>query len=137
MAPNGLIFVECVHTCLGMLDIFWISKMPISWERLELFYVFVAWNCTSMEATVLSWSFSWLRSGIPKSSKITNCQYLWKGLSNFVDFLDVVIYLLLDIYWNCRNMPFWDSFLDKGSQLIRLPTKTILRYQSDFLQVAR
>ena len=34
----------------------------------------------------------------PKFSEITNRQYLWRGLSDFVDFLDVVIGILLDIH---------------------------------------
>ena len=34
----------------------------------------------------------------PKFSETTNQQYLWKGLSDFVDFLLVVICILLDIH---------------------------------------
>ena len=34
----------------------------------------------------------------PKLPKIANYQYLWKGLSGFVDFLHQVIYMLLDIH---------------------------------------
>ena len=34
----------------------------------------------------------------PEFSEITNRQYLWKGLSDLVDFLHVVICILLEIY---------------------------------------
>ena len=34
----------------------------------------------------------------PKFSEVTNCQYRWIGLSDFVDFLLVVVCILLDIY---------------------------------------
>ena len=43
----------------------------------------------------------------PKFSETKNHSYLWKGLNDFVDFLLVVIYILLDIHWNYKNMLFW------------------------------
>ena len=43
----------------------------------------------------------------PKFSETTNHQYLWKGLIDFVDFLQVVICILLDIHWSYKNMLFW------------------------------
>ena len=36
----------------------------------------------------------------PKFSEIINGQYLWRGLSDFVDFLYVVNCILLDIHWS-------------------------------------
>ena len=50
----------------------------------------------------------------PKFSKMTN-QYLVKGLTNFVDFSLIVIYILLDIHWSNENMS------RMGSQPVRLP----------------
>ena len=38
-----------------------------------------------------------------KFSEITNHQYLWRGLSDFDDFLHVVICILLDIHWSYQN----------------------------------
>ena len=34
----------------------------------------------------------------PKFSEITNRQYLWKGLSDFINFLHVIIYILCDVH---------------------------------------
>ena len=45
--------------------------------------------------------------GCTKFSEITNRRYLRKGFSDFVDFLHVVICILLDIHWSCKNMLFW------------------------------
>ena len=42
-----------------------------------------------------------------KFSEATNHQYLEKGLNDFVDFLQVVICILLDIHWSHKNMVFW------------------------------
>ena len=52
-----------------------------------------------MEATALSCSFSWVWSGMPE---ITNLEYAWKRQSDFVDFLHVVIYMLLDIHCQAK-----------------------------------
>ena len=47
----------------------------------------------------------------PNLSEIINGQYSWKGLSDFIDFLEVVIYMLLDIVdlilW---DLSIWRSF---------------------------
>ena len=60
-----------------------------------------------MEATVLSWHLFGYCSTYPKFCEITYCQYLWKGFSDFIDFLHVVIWILLDILWSYKNMLFW------------------------------
>ena len=75
----------------------------------------------------------------PKFPEI-NCQYLWKGFSNFVDFLDVIICILLGIHWSCNNILFWvgtvmhrlsASHIVRCFQLKNL--KNYMTYQIDFL----
>ena len=73
------------------------NKAPIFLVRLELYCLFFACSYTSMEFTVLPCLVGYVPS-CPKLSEITNHQYLWKGLSDFVDFLHVVICILLDIH---------------------------------------
>ena len=60
-----------------------------------------------MEATVLSCHFSWVWPSILKFFWNSNHQYLWKGLTDFVDFLKLVICILLYINWSCKYMLFW------------------------------
>ena len=76
----------------------------------------------------------------PKFSEITNCQYLWKGFSDFVDFLHVVICILLDIHWSYKNMLFWvDIFRHRLSvnYIVRCfklrKLENYMRYQVEFL----
>ena len=38
-------------------------------------------------------------------------QYLWKVSYAFVDFLQAVVCLLLDIHWRYRNMLFWTGIV--------------------------
>ena len=75
-----------------------------------------------------------------KFSEATNHQFLWKGLSDFVDFLQVVICILLDIHWSCKIMLFGLAFSGIGFQSIRSTdvlnlkiSKKDMRYQVDFL----
>ena len=56
----------------------------------------------------------------PKLSEITNHQYLWRGLSGFVDFLHVVIYILLDIHWSYQKLLYWAGIVRHRPQPIRL-----------------
>ena len=51
-----------------------------------------------MEATVLC-CFSWVWSSMPKVLWSNKYQYLWKGLSDFADVLQVVICILWDIHY--------------------------------------
>ena len=60
-----------------------------------------------MEATVSSCHLFGYCPTYPKFCEITYCQYLWKAFSDFVDFLHVVIWILLDILWSYKNMLFW------------------------------
>ena len=71
----------------------------------------------------------------PKFSEITDCQYLWKRLSDFVDFLHVV-YMLLDIHWSYKNISFWVGIVRHGlsANLIAKCFK-FKKYQVDFLHV--
>ena len=81
-----------------------ITKQQCLWE--ELSYLFVAWIYASMEATSLSCRFSWVWPGMPKVLCNDKSQYLWKGLSDFVDFLQVIC-ILLDIHWSYKNILVW------------------------------
>ena len=56
----------------------------------------------------------------PKFSEITNYQHLWWRLSDFVDFLPVVICILFDIRWSYQNLLFWLALSGIDSQPIRL-----------------
>ena len=71
--------------------------MPISPGRVDLFCLFVACSHTLMEATVLTYCFIGCGPECRKCSEITNCQYLWKGLSDLVDSLHVVICIKISI----------------------------------------
>ena len=68
---------------LGMPDFFQNNEVPISLGRVELFCLFVAcsyrWKFHCYHAVLVGYG-----PACPKFSKITN-QYLWKGLSYFVD----------------------------------------------------
>ena len=116
------------------------NKATISPERVELFCLFVACSYTSMEATVLSCHFSWVWSACPKFSEVTNHQFLWKGSCDFVDFLQVVICILLDIHWSYKNMLFWAGIVRhslSANQIVRCfklkKFKKDMSYQVDSL----
>ena len=49
----------------------------------------------------------WYGPACPKFSEITNHPYLWKGFSDFAEFIHVVTCILLDSHYNYRNMLFW------------------------------
>ena len=75
----------------------------------------------------------------PKLCEATNHQYLWKGSCDFVDFLQVVICILLDIHWSYKNMLFWSGIVRHSllaNQIVRCCKLKKLkkdRYQVDFL----
>ena len=74
-----------------------------------------------MKAAVLS-CFSWYGPACPKFSEATNHQYLWKGLSDFVDCLQVVICVLLDIHGSYKNMLLWAGIVRQSlstNQIVR------------------
>ena len=87
------------------------NKATICLGRVELFCLFVACSYTAMEATVLSCRFSWVWSACPKFSEVTNHQFLWKGSCDFVDFLQVVICILLDIKWKLSMLYMHGRYL--------------------------
>ena len=76
----------------------------------------------------------------PNFSEITNRQYLWKGLSDFVDFLHLVICILLDVHWSYKNMLFWVDIISHRlsvNQIVRCfklkKLGNYMRYQVIFL----
>ena len=76
----------------------------------------------------------------PKFPEATNHQYLWKGSCDFVDFLQAVICILLDIHWSYKNMLFWAGIVRhslSANQIVRCfklkKLKKDVRYQVDFL----
>ena len=83
------------------------EKAAICPERAELFCLFVACSFTSMKTRVLLCLIIvgyW--PACLKFSEATNQQNLWKGSIDFVDFLQLVIWILLDIHWSHKNMTF-------------------------------
>ena len=72
--------------------------------------------------------------GPAKFSEITNRQYLWEELSDFVDFLHAVICIFLDICWNYKNMLFW---IGSACQIVRCfklkKLENYMSYQVNFL----
>ena len=85
------------------------NKVLISLGRVELFCLFVACSYTTMEATCYHANLVGYGPTYPKFSEITNRKYFWKGfiLGDFVVFFQVVIFILLDIRWNYKNILFW------------------------------
>ena len=82
-------------------------KQQYHWEELSCFIYFLhvvtdPWKLQCYHVILVGYG-----PECPKFSETTNHQYLWKGLSDFVDFLQVVICILLDIHWSYKNMLFW------------------------------
>ena len=74
-----------------------------------------------------------------KFSQTTNHQYLWKWLRDFVDFLQAVICILLDIHWSYKSMPFWAGIVRhslSANQIVRCfklkKLENYMRYQIHF-----
>ena len=89
---NNVIFVGFGQACLGMLNLLQ-SKCHYLWERLSYFvYLLHAvthlWKLQCYHAILFGYGPG---PECPKFSKIINHQYLWKGISDFVDILYVVI----------------------------------------------
>ena len=129
----------CSQTCLGMPNISRNNKAPISPERAELFFVFVACSYTCIEAIVLSCSFSWVWSDMPKVLQSNQLLISLERLSDFVDFLHVAIYMLLDIHWIYKNMLFlvgivrhWLSTNQVARCFKFTKLENYIRYQIDF-----
>ena len=76
----------------------------------------------------------------PKFSEATNHQYLREGSCDFVDVLQVVICILLNIHWSYKNMLFWAGIVMhslSANQIVRClklkKLKKDMSYQVDFL----
>ena len=72
-------------------------------------------------------------------SEATNHHYLWKGPCNIVDFLQLGIFILLDVHWSYVNIMFWVGILRHSlstNQIVRCfklkKLKKEMRYQVDF-----
>ena len=80
----------------------------------------------------------------PKFSKIPNYQYLSKDMTDFIDFLQEVICILLDIHWSYKNMWFWAGNVRHGLSTNHIARyfkfkrlKNYMRFHVDFLHVVR
>ena len=109
----------------------------ISLGRVELFCLFVACSYISMCYHVILIGYG---LACPTFSETTDQQYLWIGLSDFVGFLQVVIWILLDIHWSYKNMLFWAGIIRhslSANQIVRCfklkKLESNRRYQVDFL----
>ena len=96
---NHVIFVG--KACPSMSNFLQNNKAPISLEKVELFYLLHVvthpWKLQPYHAVLVGYGLV-----CPKFSKITNLEYVWKRQSDFVDFLHVVIYMLLDIHCQAK-----------------------------------
>ena len=135
---NHVIFAGCDQACSAFPS----NKEPRSPERVELFCLFVACSYKSMETTALPSSFSWILYDI--FSDITNYQYPWKELNGFVDVLHVVMCILLDIHWGCKNMRFWagnvrhELSANETARYFKLKKlENYISFHVDFLHVVR
>ena len=111
------------------------NKATISLGRVELFCLFVVWKVQCYHVVLVGYG-----SACPKFSEATNHQYLWKGSSDFVDFLQIVICILLDIHRSYKNMLFWAGLFRhslSANQIVRCfklkKLKNHMRWQFDFL----
>ena len=89
---------------------------------------------------MLSCRFSWVWSNMHKVLWSKTLPIYWKGSCDFVDFLQVVICILLDIHWSYNNMLFWAGIVRhslSANQIVRCfklkKLKKDMRYQVDFL----
>ena len=116
------------------------SKLPIFFGKFELFCLFVAssWHERESYSVIMLFLFGYGPACL-KFSEITNRQYLWKGFSDFVDFLHVVICILLDIHWCYKNMLFRvDTVRHRlsGNQIVRcFKLKNLKNYMSNHVDV--
>ena len=75
------------------------NKATISLGTFELFFFYLlhvvthAWKLQCYHIVLVGYG-----PACPKFSKTTNHQYLWKGSSDLVDFLRVVIWIISDIH---------------------------------------
>ena len=84
-----------------------LSSMPSHVSGKDGVCLFVAFSYTPMEATVLSCCFGRVWCSMPKVHWNNKSPLSLKKLSDFVDFLQVVICILLDIHLTYKNILFW------------------------------
>ena len=115
------------------------NKVPITLGTVKLFCLFVTIITHLRKLQCYHVVLFEYGSACPKFSKITNSLYLWKALSDFVDFLHVVICILSDIHWSYKNMLFWACTLGhrlSANGIVRCfklkELKNYVRYQVDF-----
>ena len=114
--------------------------MPISPGRVELFCLFVACNYAAIVKLQCHQVFLFeYDAACTKLSEQTNSQNLWKGLSDFDDFLHVVICISLDIHWSYKNRLFKvdiDRQMFSDNQIVRCfelkKLENYMRYLVDF-----
>ena len=114
-----IIFLGLGQACLGMPNLLQNTQASISGEGLGylvylLHVVPHLWKLQCYHAVLVGYGPAY-----PKFSEI-NCQYLRKVFNDFVDFLPVVIYILLDTHLSYKNMT--------GIARHRLLTNQIVRY---------
>ena len=108
--------------------------------RVELFCLFVA--CMHFQRSVITQWYHVFLVGYgptyPKFSEATNDQYLWKGSSDFADFFQLLICILLNIHYPLKL--FWAGILRhsvSANQIVRCfkltNFKNSMRYYVDFL----
>ena len=93
------------------------NKVTIFLGRVELFCLFVACSYTSWKLQCYPVVLVWYGPACPNFSEATNHQYIWKGSCDFVDFLQVVICIMLDIHWSYKNMLFWAGIVGHSLSL--------------------
>ena len=99
-----------------------ISKQQYLWERLS-YFVYLLHFVTHPWKLQYYVDLVGYGPTCPKFPEATNHQYLWKGSCNFVDFLQAVICILLDIDWTYKNMLFWAGIVRDSlsvNQIVRL-----------------
>ena len=104
---NLVIFAGFGQASQGMSNVLQNNKAAILREWLNYFVYLLhvvthPWKLQFFHVVLVGYG-----PACPKFSEATNQQHLWKGCSDFVDFLQVVICILLDIHWSYKNVPFW------------------------------
>ena len=104
---NLVIFAGFGQASQGMSNVLQNNKATILREWLNYFVYLLhvvthPWKLQFFHVVLVGYG-----PACPKFSEATNQQHLWKGCSDFVDFLQVVICILLDIHWSYKNVPFW------------------------------
>ena len=104
---NLVIFAGFGQVSQGMSNVLQNNKATILREWLNYFVYLLhvvthPWKLQFFHVVLVGYG-----PACPKFSEATNQQYLWKGCSDFVDFLQVVICILLDIHRSYKNVLFW------------------------------